>query len=130
MRAETTGDAENTTSEFPEPPDTTPSAIPQILKSNSESAGSSDFDETAHNESPHNDPADDSDSPTVEIDTSADKADKQKKRPKKQPATASVHKQDEPRFSDADDDNDDDMDTTDFESSLAPRRENADHAST
>jgi hypothetical protein len=104
-----------------------------MMKSNSESAGSSDFDEDviAHDESLHNDPADDSDSPTVEIDTSEHKADKQKKRPKKQPATASVHKrEDEPHFSAADDDNDDDVDTTDFESSLAPRRENADHAST
>jgi putative transposase len=133
MRNETTGDVENTTSKLPTPPDATASTIPQLMKSNSESAGSSDFDEdvSAHDESPHNDPADDSDSPTVEIDTSAYKADKQKRNPKKQAASTSIHThEDEPRFSAADDDNDDDVDTTGFKSSLAPRKENADHAST
>jgi len=133
MRDETAGDVENTTSIPPALPASRPSTIPQMMKSNSESAGSSDFDEDviADDESPHNDLADDSDSPTVEIDTSEYKADKQKRRPRKRPASASLPKhEDETRFSADDDDNDDDIDTTGFESSLAPRRENADHAST
>jgi putative transposase len=127
---ETADELENTTSELATPPDATPSAIPQMMKSNSESAGSSDFDEDviAHNESLHNDPADDYDSPTVEIDASEHKADKQEKRPKKQPVAAVQNNEDETNFSFDDDDNDDDVDTTGFDASLAPRRENADDA--
>lgn len=132
MRNETTDDVENTTSKLPTLPDATSSSIPQMMTSNSEFAGSSDFDEDviAEDELPHNDRTDDYDTATVEIDTSEHKADKQKKHRKKQPASASVQNiEDETRFSADDDDNDDDVDTTGFDASLAPRRENADNAS-